>query len=151
MPDKQNSKNPDGLLQMDHETLLQTLLHEMHDGVIVCNTDATITLFNKAATDLFAGSQSVSNGDSQIIYLSSVSINLFHNILQMGKTIIITLNDLIAPPSFDLRDDLLGVARLQCLSGTIHDQIQVLEDNSADESRSSVRLNRRAESSPASQ
>ena len=64
MPDKQNSKNPDGLLQMDHETLLQTLLHEMHDGVIVCNTDATITLFNKAATDLFAGSQSVSNGDS---------------------------------------------------------------------------------------
>jgi len=49
---------------MDHEALLQTLLHELHDGVIVCAPDARIILFNQAAEDLLGGRQSISNGDS---------------------------------------------------------------------------------------
>ena len=38
---------------MDNEILLQTLLHELQDGVIVCDADAKITLFNQAAADFF--------------------------------------------------------------------------------------------------
>jgi len=49
---------------MDNETLLQTLLHELQDGVIVCAPDATITLFNQTAADLFGTSQSISHGAS---------------------------------------------------------------------------------------
>jgi len=49
---------------MDRETLLQTLLHELQDGVVVCTPDGKIALFNQAAADLFGGSQSISNGDS---------------------------------------------------------------------------------------
>jgi len=49
---------------MDHEALLQTLLHELQDGVVVCAPDATITLFNQTASDLFGGSHSISNGTS---------------------------------------------------------------------------------------
>ncbi len=36
---------------MDNEILLQTLLQELQDGVIVCDADAQITLFNQAAAD----------------------------------------------------------------------------------------------------
>jgi DNA polymerase-3 subunit epsilon len=42
---------------MDHEALLKTLLHELKDGVIVCDPDAHITLFNQAAEDLFGRNQ----------------------------------------------------------------------------------------------
>jgi DNA polymerase-3 subunit epsilon len=42
---------------MDHDALLKTLLHEVKDGVIVCDADAKITLFNKAAEDLFGLTQ----------------------------------------------------------------------------------------------
>lgn len=49
---------------MDHDALLQTLLHEMKDGVIVCNPDAQITLFNEAAEDLFGHSQALGKGKS---------------------------------------------------------------------------------------
>lgn len=64
MPVKQNPKKSAGHLKMDHETILQTLLHELQDGVIVCAPDATITLFNQTAANLFGGSQSISSGDS---------------------------------------------------------------------------------------
>ena len=64
MPEKQNSRKPDVHLKMDHETLLQTLLHELQDGVVVCTPDGEIALFNQAAADLFGGSQSISSGDS---------------------------------------------------------------------------------------
>jgi DNA polymerase-3 subunit epsilon len=49
---------------MDHEALLQTLLHELHDGVVVCTPDARIILFNQAAAELLGGHQAISNGDS---------------------------------------------------------------------------------------
>ena len=49
---------------MDHEILLQALLQELQDGVIVCDTDAKIIIFNEAAADLLDGSQAISNGDS---------------------------------------------------------------------------------------
>jgi len=52
VPVKQNSKKTETPSERNHETLLQTLLHELQDGVIVCTPDATITLFNQAATDL---------------------------------------------------------------------------------------------------
>ena len=61
---KQNPKIPDAHLKMDTEALLQTLLHELQNGVIVCDPDGKISLFNGAAADLFGGSQSISNGDS---------------------------------------------------------------------------------------
>ena len=64
MPVKQNPKKADNHLEMDHETLLQTLLHGLQDGVIVCAPDATITLFNQTAADLFGGSKSINRGDS---------------------------------------------------------------------------------------
>jgi len=64
VPEKQNSRKPDVHLKMDHETLLQTLLHELQDGVVVCTPDGEIALFNQAAADLFGGSQSISSGDS---------------------------------------------------------------------------------------
>ena len=64
MPVKQNLKKSDVQLKMDHETLLQTLFDELQDGVIVCAPDATITLFNKTAADLFGGNHSISLGAS---------------------------------------------------------------------------------------
>jgi len=50
--------------RMDNEILLQTLLHELQDGVIVCDVDARIALFNQAAADFFGKDQAISNGDS---------------------------------------------------------------------------------------
>ena len=61
---KQNLEKTDVQLKMDHEALLRTLLDELQDGVIVCAPDATITLFNKAAADLFSGSHSIGLGAS---------------------------------------------------------------------------------------
>lgn len=49
---------------MDHETILKTLLYELKDGVITCDADAKITLFNKAAGDLFGQNQQLSRGKS---------------------------------------------------------------------------------------
>ena len=49
---------------MDYGALLNTLLHELKDGVFVCDPDAKITLFNQAAEDLFGLSQSLSKGRS---------------------------------------------------------------------------------------
>lgn len=37
---------------INSEMLLQTLLHELKDGVIVCNHEAEIVLFNQAAADM---------------------------------------------------------------------------------------------------
>jgi DNA polymerase-3 subunit epsilon len=62
--DKKNPEKTGVPLKMDHETLLQTLLHEIQDGVIVCSPDATITLFNQTASDLFGPSQAISHGVS---------------------------------------------------------------------------------------
>ena len=49
---------------MDNEILLETLLHELQDGVIVCDADARIALFNQAAADFLGRSQAISKGDS---------------------------------------------------------------------------------------
>jgi DNA polymerase-3 subunit epsilon len=49
---------------MDHGALLKTILHELKDGVIVCDPFAKITLFNKAAEDLFGRSESLCKGQS---------------------------------------------------------------------------------------
>jgi len=49
---------------MNHAALLKTLLHELKDGVIVCDPDAKIALFNQAAEDLFGRSQSLCKGKS---------------------------------------------------------------------------------------
>ena len=61
---KQNNKESDVQLKVDHEILLQTILDELQDGVIVCAPDATITLFNKTAADLFDCNHSISPGAS---------------------------------------------------------------------------------------
>ncbi|KPJ99355.1 MAG: hypothetical protein AMJ60_05305 [Desulfobacterales bacterium SG8_35] len=49
---------------MDYEALLKTLLHELKDGVIVCGPDAKISLFNRAAEDLFGRTQALRKGGS---------------------------------------------------------------------------------------
>ncbi|KPK23173.1 MAG: hypothetical protein AMJ61_16155 [Desulfobacterales bacterium SG8_35_2] len=49
---------------MDQAALLKTILHELNDGVIVCDPDARITLFNPAAEDLFDRSHLLSRGQS---------------------------------------------------------------------------------------
>lgn len=49
---------------MEPEVLLKTLLHELKDGVIVCAPDAKITLFNKAAADIFGRDQALCKGVS---------------------------------------------------------------------------------------
>ena len=49
---------------MDPGPLLNTLLHEVKDGVIVCDPDAKITIFNRAAKELFAQSLPLSEGES---------------------------------------------------------------------------------------
>jgi DNA polymerase-3 subunit epsilon len=49
---------------MEPGALLKTLLHELQDGVIVCDPAAKITLFNKAAEDLFDHSQALCKGES---------------------------------------------------------------------------------------
>ena len=49
---------------MDHQALLDTLLHELKDGVVVCDPEAKILLFNQAAEDLFGRSKALSPGKS---------------------------------------------------------------------------------------
>lgn len=49
---------------MDHGALLKTLLQELKDGVIVCDPEAKIILFNQAAEGLFGRRQSLSAGIS---------------------------------------------------------------------------------------
>ena len=49
---------------MDQDALLKTLLHELKDGVVVCNAEAKISLFNTAAEDLFGRSQLLGKGQS---------------------------------------------------------------------------------------
>jgi DNA polymerase-3 subunit epsilon len=50
---KQCATDTDSLQEVDSEILLQTLLQELKDGVIVCNHEAKIVIFNQAAADLF--------------------------------------------------------------------------------------------------
>jgi DNA polymerase-3 subunit epsilon len=85
VPVKQNSKKPVNHFEMEHETLLQTLLHELQDGVIVCDTDATITLFNRAAADLFGGSQSISSGNSLYTLCLKSPVEHALNLLQFQQ------------------------------------------------------------------
>ncbi len=47
---------------MDQGALLKTLLYELKDGVIVCDSGARITLFNQAAEDLFAQNKLLKKG-----------------------------------------------------------------------------------------
>ena len=67
---------------MDNEILLETLLHELQDGVIVCDADAKITLFNQAAEDFFGKVQAISNGDSLYSHFlkppTEHALNLLH-------------------------------------------------------------------------
>ena len=49
---------------MDHEALLKTLMHQLKDGVIVCNSAAKIILFNPAAENLFTHSPLLAKGRS---------------------------------------------------------------------------------------
>ena len=49
---------------MNPETLLKTLLHELKDGVIACDADAKITLFNPAAANLFGRHKPLRKGGS---------------------------------------------------------------------------------------
>ena len=49
---------------MDHEALLHTLLHELKDSVIVCEADARIIIFNRAAEYLFNRSHLLRRGNS---------------------------------------------------------------------------------------
>jgi len=49
---------------MDPGQVLKTLLHELKDGVIVCDPDAQITACNPAAEDLFGRSQALCKGRS---------------------------------------------------------------------------------------
>jgi DNA polymerase-3 subunit epsilon len=52
------------LNHMDRRALLKTLLQELKDGVIVCDPEAKIILFNPAAEDLLSRHQSLSPGKS---------------------------------------------------------------------------------------
>ena len=61
---KQSSVNKTGPAKVDHETLLQTLLDDLQEGMIACSPEGTITLFNKAAADLFGGWDSLKNNSS---------------------------------------------------------------------------------------
>jgi len=61
---KQTSTKKNVPLEVDHETILQTLLDDLQEGIIVCCPDGTITLFNKAATDIFGYKKSIQPGDS---------------------------------------------------------------------------------------
>jgi DNA polymerase-3 subunit epsilon len=49
---------------MDPGPLLKTLLLELQDGVIVCDPESKITLYNKAAEDLFCRSRALCKGGS---------------------------------------------------------------------------------------
>ena len=82
MPVKLNPEKPDGHLKMDHQTLLQTLLHGLQDGVIVCDPDGKISLFNQAAADLFGGSQSIRKGDSLYTLCLQSPVEHAMNLLQ---------------------------------------------------------------------
>jgi len=61
---KQASTKKIGPAGVDHETILQTLLDDLQEGIIVCCPDGTITLFNKAAADIFGGEKSIQPVDS---------------------------------------------------------------------------------------
>jgi hypothetical protein len=61
---KQNSVKKTPPAKVDHETLLQTLLDDLQEGVIACSSEGTITLFNKAAATLFGGWESLKNSNS---------------------------------------------------------------------------------------
>jgi DNA polymerase-3 subunit epsilon len=49
---------------MDHELLLNVLMHELQHGVIICGPDAHVNLFNQAAADLFDSKNPLKTGDS---------------------------------------------------------------------------------------
>jgi DNA polymerase-3 subunit epsilon len=49
---------------MDYGAILNTLLHELKEAVIVCDNDANIILFNRAAEDSFDRNKPLSTGKS---------------------------------------------------------------------------------------
>jgi len=61
---KRASTKKIGPADVDHETILQTLLDDLQEGIIVCCPDGTITLFNKAASDIFGGEKLIQIGAS---------------------------------------------------------------------------------------
>ena len=81
---------------MDNEILLQTLLHELQDGVIVCDVDARIALFNQAAADFFGKDHAISNGDSLYSHFLKSPVEHALNLLQYEQQG--TENDHERPP-----------------------------------------------------
>lgn len=61
---KQTSANNSSPLHLEYGNLMQTLLDEVQEGVIACEYDGTVALFNRAATGLFNSGKSIGRGVS---------------------------------------------------------------------------------------
>ena len=64
MATRQNPKKLQVRLHVDHEKFLQTLLHGLKDGVIVCDRAAKVIFSNNAAREVFSRSRSLRRGSS---------------------------------------------------------------------------------------
>ena len=64
MPDKQQPARTAGRKPIDHEVLLQALLPGLKEGVIICDAQARIMLYNQAVVELFGDQRSPRPGDS---------------------------------------------------------------------------------------
>ncbi len=67
---------------MDHDPLLKTLLHEMKDGVVVCDPAGIIILYNEAAADLFVRGPALGREKSLYSYCFQPPIEKALSLLQ---------------------------------------------------------------------
>ena len=67
---------------IDQGALLNTLLHELKDGVIVCDPDAKIRLFNQAAETLFDQNPPLCHGNSLYSFCLQGPVEHALNLLQ---------------------------------------------------------------------
>ena len=61
---KKTSGQKPNRLEADRETVMQTMLNGMREGMVACDHDGTIVLFNKAAEEFFGGRGGMQEGAS---------------------------------------------------------------------------------------
>jgi DNA polymerase III subunit epsilon len=121
---------------MDHGALVKTLLHEVNDGVVVCDSEAKIILFNPAAEILFTHSPLLAKGRSLFklccrppIVQALNLLHFQHNLISRSEDVpyIQFMNKVIASEQF-LR---CRISFLASQSGIKKSFVLILEDISS--------------------
>ena len=82
---KKTSAQNTKILKANRNTVMQTMLHGMREGMIVCDHDGTIVLFNKAAEEFFGDLSEMHEGSSLYTFCLKPPVEHARALLQFQK------------------------------------------------------------------